>query len=260
MSVAHTRSSCSCSVIVPARDEEGTIRRLVQTLPSLGRYTEIIFVEGHSKDHTWDEIGKLKTHNPKIKDGFRIRAYRQKGRGKADAVNVGFSKATGDILIILDADLSVRPEDLLRFYRVLDRGEAQFVNGSRFVYPKEKGAMRYINHLGNRSFAVIFSLILRQKITDTLCGTKALFRKDWKRVIAVTKTFSHDDPYGDFQLLLGAGLLGLTVKEIPVNYKARIYGKSKINPFLDGIKLVVLLLKSIRSFVVATLKYQDGDR
>jgi glycosyltransferase involved in cell wall biosynthesis len=256
----HTHPFYSCSVIVPARDEEGTISRLIQKLPPLGRYTEVIFVEGHSSDNTWDEIVKLKTNNPKIKDAFRIQAYRQKGRGKADAVNLGFSKATGDILIILDADLSVPPEDLLRFYRLLSKGEAQFVNGSRFVYPKEKGAMRYMNHLGNKSFAVIFSLILRQRITDTLCGTKALFRKDWKRIVAVTKKFSQHDPYGDFQLLLGAGLLGLKVKEVPVNYKARIYGRSKINPFLDGIQLAMLLLTSIRDFVAVTLKYQDGYR
>ncbi|MGE5042128.1 MAG: glycosyltransferase family 2 protein [Candidatus Levyibacteriota bacterium] len=234
----------SVSIIVPARDEEGTIKLLAKRLPQFGSKQELIFVEGNSKDNTWQEIKELKGTAKRI-----IKAYKQKGKGKADAVRLGFSKATGDILVILDSDLSVPPEDLPKFFNVLASGKAGFVNGSRFVYPKEKGAMRFFNHLGNKFFAYVFSLILRQKITDTLCGTKALFRKDYLEIKKITKNFSARDPYGDFELLLGAGLLRLSVREVAIKYKARIYGKSKISPFLDGIKLVLLLLKAFWEYL-----------
>lgn len=239
----------SVSIVVPARDEEGTIQLLLKRLPVFGLKQEIIFVEGHSRDHTWEKITELKSSAKRP-----IRGYKQKGKGKADAVRLGFLKSTGDILMILDSDLSVPPEDLPKFYKVLAQQKAGFVNGSRFVYPKEKGAMRFFNHLGNQFFAFVFSLILGQKITDTLCGTKALFRQDYLKIKKLTKNFSSQDPYGDFELLLGAGLLSLKVQEVAVKYKARIYGKSKISPFLDGMKLILLLLKlvSVRQFWLKT--------
>lgn len=224
----------SVSVIVPARDEEGTIADLVKRVPKMGSWTEIIFVEGFSKDKTWEEIKKLK-----------VRAYKQeKKKGKFAAMDLGMRKAKGEILMILDADLSTPPEYLPEFYNALTLNEGQFINGSRFVYSKEKGAMRYFNHLGNKFFAWIFSLILSQKITDTLCGTKVTWSKDYKRIRNITKGIRENDPYGDFTLLLGAAKLKLKVFEIPIKYKARIYGKSKINPFWDGLKLGFLLVKT----------------
>jgi len=235
----------SVSIIIPARDEEGNIGRIPSLIPKMGKWSEIIFIEGHSKDKTWEEIIKVKNQESKI----RILALKQgKKKGKASAVEKGFAKAKGEILMILDADLSVHPRELPKFYNLLSSGKADFVNGSRFVYPKEKGAMRYFNHLGNKFFALVFSLILRQKITDTLCGTKALFRKDYKKIVKVTKNIKNNDPYGDFTLLLGAGKLGLRVAEVPVSYRARTYGKSKINPFFDGIRLIILLVKDIKNF------------
>ena len=187
------------SIIIPARDEAGTIALIPKLIPKMGEESELIFVEGHSKDGTWEEIKKCQMLNSKC----LIRAYKQgKKKGKASAVEIGFRYAKGDILMILDADLSVQPKELTNFYNVLASGEADFANGSRFVYQKEKGAMKYFNHLGNKFFAFIFSLILRQKITDTLCGSKALFRKNWKNLYKVTKSLRKDDPYGDFTLLL----------------------------------------------------------
>lgn len=235
----------SVSIIVPARDEAGTISTLVRRVPKMGKWSEIIFVEGHSKDDTWKNIQKVLKTTKK----FEIRAFKQgKKKDKGSAVLLGFKEAKGDILIILDADLSVSPESLPKFYEILAKGEADFVNGSRFVYPKEKGAMRYFNHLGNKFFALVFSLILRQRITDTLCGTKALLKKDYIKIFNITKSINNSDPYGDFTLLLGAGKLGLKVLEVPISYKARVYGKSKISPFWDGIKLIILLAKDVKSF------------
>lgn len=234
----------SLSIIVPARDEEGTIAEIPSLIPKMGRSMEIVFIEGHSRDKTWSEIQRL------VKKDKRVRSFKQgKKKGKAGAVEVGFEHAKGDILMILDSDLSVSPKELPKFYRALASGKADFANGSRFVYPKEKGAMRYFNHLGNRFFALVFSLVLRQRITDTLCGTKAFFRKDYENILEVTDDIRRDDPYGDFTLLLGAGKLGLKVTEVPVNYKARIYGQSKISPFWDGIKLIILLTKDLKNYL-----------
>jgi glycosyltransferase involved in cell wall biosynthesis len=244
------RTSASVSIIIPARDEEGTIALIPDLVPKIGEKREIIFVEGHSKDDTWKEIKKLEKL---VKSGTKIKAFRQgkSTKGKGNAVEIGFDKASGDILMILDADLSTPPESLEDFYKILVSNQADFVNGSRFVHPKEKGAMKYFNHLGNRFFALVFSLILRQKITDTLCGTKVFWRRDWEKIKEKTKEISKDDPYGDFTLLLGAAKLGLRVKEVPVKYKARIYGQSKISPFFDGIKLIFLLGKDIKNYILS---------
>lgn len=232
----------SVSVIVPVRNEAGTIKDVVKRVPRMGKWTEVIFVEGFSKDNTWEEIEKqLRTKNKRL----IIRGYRQKTkRGKAGAVEIGFSKARGQILMILDGDLSTPPIYLPDFYSLLASGKAQFGNGSRFVYSKEKGAMRYFNHLGNKFFAFVFSVLLHQKITDTLCGTKVIWSKDYKKIRNITKDIRGNDPYGDFTLLIGAGRLGLKISEIPIKYKARVYGKSNISPFWDGLKLILLLVKS----------------
>lgn len=235
------------SVVIPARDEAGTISQIPKLVPGMGRWTELIFVEGHSRDGTWEEIQKAKSKNRRSK--IFIKAYKQRVRkGKASAVEIGFKHAKGDILMILDADLSTPPESLPKFYEILADGRAAFVNGSRFVYPKEKGAMRYFNHLGNKFFALVFSLLLHQRITDTLCGTKAFLKKDYERILEATKGFREGDPYGDFTLLLGAAKLRLKVVEVPIKYRARVYGKSKISPFFDGIKLILLLAQDLKGY------------
>lgn len=247
MAVAPSRhqkktSEYSVSVIVPARDEAGTIANLVSRVPVMGLRTEILFVEGFSKDSTWKEIQKqVKGQQRK---GITVHGYRQTHKkGKKAAVEIGFSHATGDILVILDSDLSVAPEELPRFIAPLMRGKADFANGSRFILPQEEKAMRFLNTIGNRCFAILFTLLLKQKITDTLCGTKALFRSDWKRIRKVTHIFSSHDPYGDFQLFLGAGLLKLRIIEIPVKYYARVYGSTKISRFRDGLRLLIIVVR-----------------
>lgn len=242
-------------MVVAARDEAGTIARLVRELPALGKWTEIVFVEGFSRDDTWEVIQAARAQE----SPFPIVARKQnRAKGKAYAVHAGIRAARGDIILILDADLSVRPAELRKFYRALASGRAQFANGSRFVYPKEKGAMRFFNHLGNRFFALVFSLLLRQRITDTLCGTKGFFRTDYKRFMRTNKALAAHDPYGDFTLLLGAAQRRLRVVEIAVKYKARVYGKSKISPFWDGLRLLFLVGLYVFSFV--RLQYHQRQR
>ena len=230
-------SNPQVSVIVAARNEEGNIDALIRRLPRMSRQQELIFVEGGSSDDTWGAIQRAVTQS---KDSeLRISAYQQSGRGKGDAVRLGFQHAQGDILIILDADLSVPPEELPRFIALMRTGHCEFANGSRLVYPMEQQAMQFLNLLGNRFFGIVFTFLLGQPIRDTLCGTKALWARDYQRIAAGRSHFGDFDPFGDFDLLFGAARLHLKIRDIPVHYKERVYGATNISRFRHG----ALLLK-----------------
>jgi len=233
------------SVVVPARNEAGNIPKIMERVPKMGRETEIIFVEGGSLDDTFAAIEKTIRENPRLP----ARLIRQKGRGKGDAVRLGFQEAAGDILMILDADLTVPPEDLPRFYEAIAGGKAEFVNGVRLVYPMEKEAMRFFNLLGNKFFSMVFSWLLGQPIKDTLCGTKVLWKKDYEKIAANRSYFGDFDPFGDFDLLFGAAKLNLKIAEVPIRYRERTYGATNISRWKHGwllLKMVLFALKRIK--------------
>jgi SAM-dependent methyltransferase len=219
------------SVIVPTRNEAGNVAAAVARTPVMGSSTELIFVEGHSTDDTWAAIQRtISSYDGPLK----LRAFQQTGRGKGDAVRLGFAHATGDVLMILDADLTVPPEDLPTFYDVLAGGHADFVQGTRLVYPMEPGAMRFFNKIGNVAFSELFTYLLQQPIKDTLCGTKVLWRKDYDRIAAGRSYFGDFDPFGDFDLIFGAARLNLKISEIPVRYRDRTYGATNISRWKHG--------------------------
>ena len=221
----------SVSVIVPTRNEAGNVAAAAARTPVMGTATELIFVEGHSTDDTWATIQRTVASY----DGpLKLRAFQQTGKGKGDAVRLGFAHATGDVLMILDADLTVPPEDLPSFYDVLAGGHADYVQGTRLVYPMEPGAMRFFNKLGNVAFSELFTYLLQQPIKDTLCGTKVLWRKDYERIAAARSYFGDFDPFGDFDLIFGAARLNLKIAEIPVRYRDRTYGETNISRWKHG--------------------------
>ncbi len=220
----------SVSVIVPCRNEAGNIPQIVERLPKLGGRMELIFVEGNSKDETYEACVKVKEAHPELD----ITVLKQPGRGKKDAVWCGFEKAKHDVLMILDADISVAPEDLPKFYNVIAGGGAEFVNGSRLVYPMEDKAMRFLNLLGNKFFSMAFSYLIGQHVKDTLCGTKVLLRSDYERLARGRAYFGDFDPFGDFDLLFGASKLGLKIVDQPVRYRERTYGETQISRFRHG--------------------------
>lgn len=230
----------SLSIIIPARNEEKNIETALKRMPTFdGVEVEIIFVEGHSQDNTWEEIIRIKTA---YGHRFNIHCYQQTGIGKNDAVNLGFMKATGELLAILDADLTMPPENLLRFYDIFCSGIADFINGSRLVYPMEDSAMRFLNRLGNVFFAKILSYILDIKLSDTLCGTKLLCQHDYSRILKWRKDFGHFDPFGDFELLFPAAALSFGIIDIPIRYMSRTYGDTNINRFYHGLMLFKMVL------------------
>jgi SAM-dependent methyltransferase len=218
------------TVVCPCRNEKGNIAQVVRRLPTLGSHTELIFVEGHSDDGTLEECRRIASSYPE-RD---IKVLAQSGRGKGDAVRLGFAHATGDMLMILDADLSVAPEDLPQFYEAMVSRVGEFVMGSRLVYGMDPKAMRFLNVLGNRFFGLLLSVLIGQPIKDTLCGTKVIWREDYAHLAAGRAHFGEFDPFGDYDLIFGAAKLNLRIVEIPVRYHERSYGSTNISRFADG--------------------------
>jgi len=235
-----------CTVVIPARNEAGNIEAAVQRMPEMGLGTEIIFIEGGSQDNTWEEIQRVAAKFPQS----QIRMLKQQGKGKGGAVREAFAVAAGDLLFILDADLTVPPEQLPKFYDVARGGLADFVNGVRLVYPMEDEAMQFANMVGNHFFSQAFSWLLGQRIKDTLCGTKVLFRSDYEAIARNRSYFGDFDPFGDFDLLFGAAKLNLRIADLPIRYQARTYGETNIQRWRHGVLLLRMVL-----FAAARLKF-----
>jgi SAM-dependent methyltransferase len=237
----------SCSVVIPARNERGNVEEAIRRTPQLGRNMEIIFVEGNSNDGTAEEIRRAIAAHPE-RD---VKVIPQgSGRGKGDAVRKGFAVATGDVLMILDADLTVPPEELPKFYNALITGQGEFIHGSRLVYPMQDQAMRFLNILGNKFFSLVFTYLLDQRFKDTLCGTKVLYRADYEQIAANRSYFGDFDPFGDFDLIFGAAKLNLKIIEVPIHYFARTYGATNISRFKHG-----WLLLRMSAFAMRKMKF-----
>ena len=233
-------------MVIPCRNEAGHIDSLVERLPELGPGSEFLFVEGNSRDDTEEAIRGAIARNP----GRPLRLLKQTGQGKGDAVRLGFEHARGDVLVILDSDMGVSPEDVPKFVSALVRGKGELINGSRMVYPIEGRAMRFLNLLANKMFAVLFAWILEQQVRDTLCGTKALYREDYQRIAANRAYFGDFDPFGDFDLLFGAARLNFKIVDVAVRYHERRYGETNISRFRHG-----LLLARMSLFAARKLKF-----
>ncbi len=240
------RTPMLVSVVVAARNEEGHIEEIIQTVPKIGPGTELIFVEGNSTDDTYNKIESEILKYPEK----NIKLFKQPGKGKGDAVRKGFEEATGDILMILDADLTVPPDTLLLFYQALVARKGEFINGVRLVYPMEKEAMRFFNLLGNKFFSSAFSYLLGQKVRDTLCGTKVLWKSDYEKIACNRNYFGDFDPFGDFDLLFGASKLNLKIHDLPIRYQERQYGDTNISRWKHG-----LILLRMTAFASRKLKF-----
>jgi 2-polyprenyl-3-methyl-5-hydroxy-6-metoxy-1,4-benzoquinol methylase len=232
----------SVSVIVPARNEAGHIDAILERTPKMGTRTELIFVEGNSSDDTFEVIKRAVAG----REDPDIRFYQQPGKGKGDAVRFGYQHATGEILMILDADMTVAPEDLPRFYQAITEGKGEFINGVRLVYPMDEEAMQFLNYLGNKFFGMAFSWLLRQPVKDTLCGTKVLTRSSYDVIAANRSYFGDFDPFGDFDLLFGAAKINLKILDMPIRYRDREYGSTNIDRWRHGVVLLKMAAVALR--------------
>jgi len=241
------RRNPAVTVLIPCRNEAGNIQQAVERIPRFAQDIEIVFVEGHSSDNTIDEINRVATQ----RSDLNIRFLQQDGKGKGDAVRKGLAAARGQIMMILDADLTVPPEDLPKFHEAITSGKGEFINGSRMVYPKEAEAMRFLNRVANWTFSKLFTWLLNQRFTDTLCGTKVFWKTDYERIAANRSYFGDFDPFGDFDLLFGAAKLGLKIVEVPIRYGARSYGTTQISRFSDGwllLRMVSVAYRRLKAF------------
>jgi glycosyltransferase involved in cell wall biosynthesis len=244
----------SCSVIIPCRNEKGNIENAVERTPHMGKETEIIFVDGASTDGSIEEIERMQEmyrgkktirlihqlQPNEIREHFAERKDQGKmlRLGKGHAVRLGFDAAKGDVLMILDADLTVPPEDLPKFYAAIFENRGELMNGTRLIYPMESEAMRLLNILANKIFSLIFTWLLEQPVKDTLCGTKVLLKSTYQRIARNRHFFGDFDPFGDFDLLLGAAKLNMEIREVPIRYRERQYGNIKIERFKHGLLLL----------------------
>ena len=238
----------SVSVLIPCRNEKGNIEAAITRMPRFAEDMEILYVEGHSSDGTFEECERVRDA---YAGEWNIRVAQQDGKGKGDAVRKGFDMASKDILMILDADLTVAPEDLPKFYQAIAEGTGEFINGTRLVYPMEEGAMRFLNYWANRTFAMIFSFLLNQRFTDTLCGTKVLSKKHYNDIAAGRVYFGEFDPFGDYDLIFGAAKLNLKITEVPIRYADRTYGEPQISRFRDGfllLRMVIFAWRKLKAF------------
>ena len=234
----------SVSIVIPCRNEKGNIKNAVERTPQFGTYTEIIFVESGSHDGTFEEIKRVAEEYAGKKN---IRYFEHGPNGtKGSCVRQGFREAKGDVLMILDADLTMQPEDLPKYYRAIASGRGEFINGSRLVYQLEDESMRFLNILGNKFFSIMFSWLLGQRLKDTLCGTKVLFKLDYEKIADGRKYFGDFDPFGDFDLLFGAAKLNLKIVEIPIRYQARTYGSTQIQRWRHGWLLLKMTFFAMR--------------
>ncbi|MCE2509633.1 MAG: glycosyltransferase [Alphaproteobacteria bacterium] len=237
----------SASVVIPCRNEQGNIEDAVRRMPKFCDELEILFVEGNSVDDTFEECERVKSAYPDL----AIEVFRQEGEGKGDAVRKGFQEARGEVLMILDADLTVPPEALPKFYEAIANGKGEFINGTRMVYPLERDSMRFLNYWANRAFAWLFTWLLNQRFTDTLCGTKVLRRDHYERVVANRAYFGNFDPFGDFDLIFGAAKLNLKTVEVPVRYASRNYGTTQISRFQHGwllLRMAFFAYRKLKAF------------
>jgi len=232
------RKEYSVTVIVPARNEAGNICSAVERIPVMGTRSEVIFIEGNSTDNTWEEIQK----NLDKRNDLTVSSMKQTGKGKANAVREAIAKATGDVIMILDADLTVAPEDLPKFYELLATGKAEFANGVRLVYPMDNHAMRFLNMCANKFFSIGFSWILGQPVKDTLCGTKVFFRESYLDFAKDEADLRLKDPFGDFEFLYFARQKNLKILDIPIRYHDRVYGQTNINRWRHGWMLLKMLV------------------
>jgi len=238
-------SEHSVSIIIPARNEKGNLENAIKRTPVFGSAQEFIFVEGHSSDQTYEEMLRVK----EVYKNKDIKVFKQSGKGKGNAVKEGFESASGEILMILDADLTTPPEELPKFYEALIHNRGEFINGCRLVYPMDKQAMRFLNLLGNKFFSFFFTYLLGQRLKDTLCGTKVLYKKDYIKIMENRHYFGDFDPFGDFDLLFGAAKLNMKIVEIFIRYKDREYGQTQISRFKHGwllIKMSLFAAKKIK--------------
>ena len=152
------------------------------------------------------------------------------------------------LIIIYEGDGTSDPGDIAYFYQAMKSGRFEFIEGTRFVYPKDNRAMPIINQLGNIFFAKWFSFFLGQRTNDVLSGIKSILKRDYDLLYKRWGFLGFTDPFGDFELLYGAARTGLKIGEIPIRYYPRTYGETKTKLLIHGFYLLKMAAKGYLIF------------
>ena len=235
------------SILIPARNEEGNKELLIEALNKFKKIPnkiEIIFVEGNSKDNTFQMLENL---TKEFSKNFKISLLKQTSTGKKNAVVEGFNTSSGDTLAIIDCDFTVDIDDSIDAIMESTKNENILINCSRTTFPMEKDAMRWANYIGNRCFAIFLSILINKPISDSLCGTKVFSRKFFNLMKKNGSWESKSDPFGDFTIIFEAANNNIKILNYPVRYYARRSGAPNISRWLDGIKLLKVCWKYIIS-------------
>tara|TARA_B110000977_G_scaffold125183_1_gene160299 strand:+ start:1495 stop:2904 length:1410 start_codon:yes stop_codon:yes gene_type:complete len=230
------------SFIIPCKNEGGNIKFFYEKIINSTINAEFLFGNDNSSDNTLDEIKKLQQAIP----NKEIKIYDGPGVCKSENVYKGINLASGEIILIYDADLTVSFDDLVNSINLLLKTDADFINCTRMIMPQQKNAMKFLNFYGNLFFAFLFSILFKQKITDTLCGTKIFFKKDWEQIKKYNNTWGAKDLWGDFDLLLGAYKNNLKIVENPISYTDRKE---------DETKMTGIIKNSIRMLIITFVAY-----
>ncbi|MDI6689733.1 MAG: glycosyltransferase family 2 protein [Actinomycetota bacterium] len=219
------------SVIIPAYNEEQTIKEIIRRVQAVKIDKEIIVVDDGSIDGTTEILKQLRESNSEIKVHFC-----PKNRGKGAAIKAGLSYVTGNIVLIQDADLELNPEEYHNLIKPIVKGEAKVIYGSRFR--KKIDGLSLYTYLGNKIVTLATNLLYRIKLTDQATGYK-VFATD------VIKSISLECDGFEFcsEVTAKARRLGYDIAEVPISYFPRARQAGKKVRWQDGFKALYTLLK-----------------
>lgn len=223
------------SLIIPCRNEALNLEYLLREIKDIPSGVEIVLIEGGSSDETWNICEKIKSQRP-----LNTKVIQQSLTGKMNAVIEGVKIAKFKHIAIWDADFTVRAEDQVKIVqRYMEQDGQVLISGSRLNRTLEFGSMRLINFAGNVFFAFVLTLILRNIIKDSLCGSK-VFPADLL-LNPIDSQIQRMDPFGDHSILLESRLRGMKIEFVKIKYRKRMHGTTNIHRFKDGMKLLRML-------------------
>lgn len=223
------------SIIIPAYNEEKTILKVISKVKKQklkGIKKEIIIIDDFSKDNTRKILSKLKGKDIKV-------FFHKKNQGKGAAIRTGLNHATGDIMLIQDADLEYDPKEYPKLLKPLLENKSKVVYGTRMPYITSHLKEMYMPHVfGNRLLSFLTNIIYNSKVTDMETGYKVFRKEVIKNMMLRARRF-------DFEPEITAKILkrGYKIHEVPIEFKARTFAQGKKITWKDGIKAAYYLLK-----------------
>jgi glycosyltransferase involved in cell wall biosynthesis len=225
MDANYQYNSACLSVVIPAFNEEATLRTIVQKVLKIPELLEIVIVDDCSTDSTAEIATRLAEANP------QVRLIRQpKNAGKTEALKTGFAATSGDIVIVQDADLEYDPAEIPDVIRPILDGYADVVYGSRFLVRKAARVLYFYHYLANKALTFVSNALTNLNMSDVETGYKAFRGEIVRNMIIVSNGFGFE-----IEVTAKVAKLECSIYEIPISYYGRTYAEGKKIGFLDGV-------------------------